>query len=425
MGDRRHAAGDASAPRGSSPPTFTAPLRGLGRGVAQIGRRADEASVTFRAVRAVARVPGLRRVAGAIPRAPVRAWVAARDPDAVLASPLYERLVRLGGAERYRRLRGRVAPEPVVASGDAAASPPPAPPRLGPWASREVDAALDLLRRVPFDELQRRGWHFQPNHFYWPLNDVAFLADNPGLWHDRGLPREVDWDLDGQLEVARTVERYRPELADVPPEATPGRVEYVWNNGAFGGADAIVYYGLVRELRPRRVVEVGAGWSSLLLARALARNEEPCDVTLVEPFPDERTFAGLPAGWDVHRAILQHADLSLFERLGPGDICFYDGSHCARTAGDVNWFLFEVLPRLAPGVFVQVHDIFLPDDYHDAWVFDEGLSWNEQYMVQAFLMHNDAYRVHIANHMLYRERPDALAELYGMDGGSLWLEKLR
>ena len=88
--------------------------------------------------------------------------------------------------------------------------------------------------------------------------------------------------------------------------------------------------------------------------------------------------------------IIQHADLGIFERLGPGDVCFYDGSHCVRTGGDVNWFLFEVLPRLAPGVYVQIHDIFLPDDYHDGWVFDEGLSWNEQYLVQAFLMHNDA-----------------------------------
>src|SRR4051812_23109856 len=157
MGDRPHAARDASAPRGSSPPTFTAPLRGLGHGVAQIGRRADETSVTFRAVRAVARVPGVRRLAGAIPRgtAPGRASVAARDPDAVLASPLYERLVRLRGAERYRRLRGRLRPEATAPSAAATTPPaPPAAPRLGPWALREVDEAIDLLRRVPFDELQ-------------------------------------------------------------------------------------------------------------------------------------------------------------------------------------------------------------------------------------------------------------------------------
>jgi hypothetical protein len=429
----------ASPPRGSSRPTFTAPLRGLGDGVAQLGRpderRVHEASATYRAVRALARVPGLRRLAGAIPpeTAPGRASATARDPDALLASPLYRRLVRLRGSERYRRVRDRVRPAPrseaagvvAAARGGGTGAAPASAPQLGPWASRRTEEAIDLLRRVPFDEVQRRGWHFQPNHFYWPLNDVAFLRENPELWHDRGLPRGVRWDLDTQLSAARAVERHRAELADVPFEPTSGRVEYIWNNGAFSGADAIVYYGLVRELQPRHVVEIGSGWSSLLLARALAFNDAPCDVTLVEPFPNERLFGALPAGWEVHRAVVQHADLSLFERLGPGDICFYDGSHCVRTGSDVNWFLFEVLPRLAAGVFVQIHDIFLPDDYHDEWVFDEGLSWNEQYLVQAFLMHNDAYRVHIANHMLYRERTDALSELYGMDGGSLWLEKIR
>src|SRR5919107_3556320 len=176
MPDRAQAAGDAepaaASSRGSSPPTFTAPFRGLGHGVVQLGRpeqrRVDEQSVTFRAVRTLARVPGLRRLAGAIPpgTAPGRASVAARDPDAVLASPLYERLVRVRGGERYRRLRGRLRPEPG-ANGAAGAPPavataaPAAPPRLGPWASREVDEAIDLLRRVPFDEIQRRGWHFQ------------------------------------------------------------------------------------------------------------------------------------------------------------------------------------------------------------------------------------------------------------------------
>jgi Methyltransferase domain len=430
---------DRGQPARSSRPRFTAEMRGLDGGTPQLGRaderRGHEGTVAFRAAAAVARVPGLRTVLGAVPPRP--GGDTARDPDALLASPLYERLLRVRASDRYARLvRGpvhRLRRTPVVSAAPAAVAAP-APPearsevRLGPWASRRTDEALAFLRRVPFDELQRRGWHLQPNHFYVPLNDVAFLRANEALWHDRGLPQGVDWDLDGQLEVARTVERYRSELDDVAFEPQPGggRAEYIWNNGAFSGADAIVYYGLVRERKPRRVVEVGSGWSSLLLARALERNgpAAPCDVTLVEPFPNEAVFAGLPEGWEVHRQIVQHADLGIFDRLQAGDICFYDGSHCVRTGGDVNWFLFEVMPRLAPGVLVQIHDIFLPDDYHDEWVYDEGLSWNEQYLVQAFLMHNDAWRVRIANHMLYRERPDALAEVYNMDGGSLWLERV-
>jgi hypothetical protein len=321
-----------------------------------------------------------------------------------------------------RRRRGaRAAASPAAPAGEAPVAEAP----VGPYTSARVDEAIELLRSIPFDELQRRGWHFQPNHFYWPLNDVDFLRENHDLWHDRGLPRDIAWDLDAQLEVARTIEGFRPELDDVPWVPEEGRTEYVWNNGAFGGADAVAYYGLVRDLQPRRVVEVGSGWSSLLLKRALERNETECQVTLVEPFPNEQLFAALPSEWEVHRAVIQHADFEVFERLQAGDVCFYDGSHCVRTAGDVNWFFFEVLPRLAPGVYVHVHDIFFPDDYHDTWIYDEGLSWNEQYLVQAFLMNNDAYRVHLANHLLYAERHDELAELYASDGGSLWLQKLR
>jgi hypothetical protein len=246
-----------------------------------------------------------------------------------------------------------------------------------------------------------------------------------GLWHGRGLPKGVRWDLEAQVDVARTLNEFARELDDVPDLPQPGQARFVWQNNAFSGADAIVYYGLVRHLHPSQVVEIGSGWSSLLLARALEHNDRACDVTIVEPFPNQWLFDALPNDWEIHRSIIQHADLAIFERLRPGDVCFYDGSHCVRTAGDVNWFLFEVLPRLAPGVFVHLHDIFFPDDYHDDWIFNEGLSWNEQYLLQAFLMHNDAYRVHIANHVLWRERPDELAPLYNSDGGSIWLEKVR
>jgi hypothetical protein len=76
--------------------------------------------------------------------------------------------------------------------------------------------------------------------------------------------------------------------------------------------------------------------------------------------------------------------------------------------------------------WVHFHDIFLPDDYHDAWIFEEGLSWNEQYVLQAFLMHNDASKVRFASHMLVRTAPEELAAAIGpdADGGRVWLERV-
>jgi Methyltransferase domain len=431
-----HTAEEAPAPADWSRPTFTAHLRGHGPGVPPFAAREDrlthQSSAAFAMVRAVARVPGLRRLAGAVPPG-IGAHAGAPDDDALLHSRLYQRLDGLRYSPIYQKIwADRLRPVlragttgASAAGGEALPGGGAAPSRLGPWVSRSVDEAIDVLRSVPFEEIQRRGWHFQPNHFYWPLNDVDFLRENMALWHDRGEPKGIDWRLDAQLELARAVHPYLEELHDVPELPDDGPARFVWQNNAFSGADAVVYYGLVRERKPRRVVEIGSGWSNLLLARALERNEPECQVTIVEPFPNESLFASLPPDWELHRAIVQQADFRLFERLEAGDICFYDGSHCVRTASDVNWFLFEILPRLQPGVLVHLHDIFFPDDYHDGWIFNEGLSWNEQYILQAFLMHNEAYRVVIANHLLWRERSDDMASLYNMDGGSIWLEKVR
>jgi predicted transcriptional regulator len=287
---------------------------------------------------------------------------------------------------------------------------------IGPTLDREIDAALALLSSVPFQELQRRGWHLQPNHYYWPLNDVAFLREHPRLWTDSRLPADIEWDLDGQEQLLQRVMQHAPELEDVrvAPPAEPG--EFIWQNGAFPRGDAYAYYGLVRELKPRHVIEVGSGWSSLLLARALEANMGPSQVTLIEPEPNWAVLGELPSGWQMIESKVQHVDIELFDSLKRGDVLFYDGSHCVRTASDVNWIFFEILPRLAHGVWVHIHDITWPHDYPPEWILDEGLSWNEQYLLQAFLMHNSAYRVRLAMNMLWTQRPNP--------GCSVWLEKV-
>jgi CBS domain-containing protein len=303
---------------------------------------------------------------------------------------------------------------------------PPSFPSVGPVLDSEIDAALHLLESMPFEELQRRGWHLQKNHFYVPLNDVPFLREHPELWTRSKVPEGVDWELDEQLQLLERLAAYADELDDVPDTPTkPG--QFVWNNDVLPRGDAYAYYGLIRELKPKRVIEIGAGWSSLVLGRAIAANDQPCEVTLIDPEPPWKVLGRLPRGWKMLDSPVQVVDRRLFEKLEPGDVVFYDGSHCMRTGGDVNWVFFDVLPRLAPGVWIHAHDLFWPWDYPPMWVLDEGLSWNEQYLVQAFLMGNTAYRVRLAMSMLAAvRRPDFRALLpEGAVGGSLWIEKRR
>jgi predicted O-methyltransferase YrrM len=292
----------------------------------------------------------------------------------------------------------------------------------------KLDAALKVLQEFDAREIQRRGFHFQRNDYYSPLNDLEFLDANRDLWDKTEDPLDIDWNLDGQLEIARRVGAFVPELRDVPKAAQGGGVHYCWQNDFWNNADALVQYGMVRDRKPNRYVEVGCGWSSLLLNKALQRNGRPCEVNLVEPYPNRAIFKVLPQEWTRHECILQRAPMRLFEELEAGDIFFYDGSHCAKVGSDVTHFFFEILPRLKSGVIVHLHDIFLPNEYPEDWVFDRAQTWNEQYVLQAFLMNNPRYRILIANRFLFRRRAAELDTIYqGIQpsyGASFWLEKV-
>lgn len=293
----------------------------------------------------------------------------------------------------------------------------------------KLSAAIAILKETPFYEIQNTGYHFQENSYYSPLNDIKFLKENIDLWKGRPSPSTIDWNVDEQLAVAEKVGGYVEELRDVPENHRPGELEYCWNNPMWNNTDALVQYGLLREFQPKRLVEIGCGWSSLLMKRALARNQTPCQVTQIEPYPNPALFELFPRDWQLHRVPLQRAPFEIFESLQAGDICFYDGSHCSKVASDVNWFFFEVLPRLAPGVLIHIHDIFLPNDYPDLWIFERGQTWNEQYLLQAFLMNNRDYKILIANAYLFKTNEKKLKEYYrGVQpphGCSFWMEKLR
>ena len=297
-------------------------------------------------------------------------------------------------------------------------------PKPGVALDRELEKAIAIIADMPFEELQGRGWHVHPKSFYWPLNDLEFLRGNADLWAPKSVPQDIKWDLDTQLDLMRDLAAFASELSDVP-EQGGGKGRFAWDNGAFGKVDALAYYGIVRKLEPNRVVEVGIGASSLLLKRAISANGRKTKVTLIEPYPRWEMLGELPSDWTLHERILQRADLKIFESLEAGDVLFYDGSHCVSTASDVNWMLFEILPRLSPGVWIHFHDIFWPFDYPAGWIFNEGLSWNEQYALQAFLMNNTAYRVKLALRMLNEERREAMAEFVRQPrgGGSVWIEK--
>jgi len=106
----------------------------------------------------------------------------------------------------------------------------------------------------------------------------------------------------------------------------------------------------------------------------------PTTITSLDPQPR----AAIDALCDeVVRVPLETCDLRVFDTLVAGDVLFFDGSHRVFTNSDVTAFFFDVVPRLAPGVLVHIHDIFWPWDYPPTW--NEHF-YSEQYLLGAMLL---------------------------------------
>jgi hypothetical protein len=224
----------------------------------------------------------------------------------------------------------------------------------------------------------------------------------------------VDLNASGALDLlhevlARHTESFRNRY---PLTDETGRSEFHLLNGSFMAVDAHVYYAMINHFRPKRIVEIGCGCSTALAASAALKikeftRHEP-EVVAIEPYPNEALGRGFPGLNRLIQAKVQDVPLDLFTSLQEGDILFIDSTHSLKAGGDVQYEYLEILPRLQKGVLVHVHDISLPKNYPRVY-FENGLYWNEQYLLQAFLAFNRHFRVLWAgNYMLLTHPKEVL-----------------
>jgi predicted O-methyltransferase YrrM len=263
-----------------------------------------------------------------------------------------------------------------------------------------------------FKSLQRAGINVTPRHFYWPIPDLDELERR--IWPLMSLDA-VDMDLECQLRFLECIlGQYSRELDFASaPMGTP--YEYHFNNGLFESFDAEVAYLMMRHFKPRRVIEIGGGFTTRLMARAALRNSRdgsPCHIASIDPFPDAVLRNGFPGLADVISRPVQQVDLELFQSLDAGDILFIDSSHVVNVGGDVVFEYLEVLPKLRPGVIVHAHDIFFPADYPRTLVLEGLCFWSEQYLLQAFLSFNPSFEVLWASSALHMFQRNAVLQLF-------------
>ena len=258
-----------------------------------------------------------------------------------------------------------------------------------------------------------------PNNSYRsPIPKVSELQDK--LW-EKQYTAGIDWNEEEGLNLINKLAKYSDDYVELINSG-----KYSQTQGQqFWYHDAAVYYCMIRHFNPKHIIEVGAGGSTRLAYLAIEKtknNNANATIISIDPFYESKPNE-LPT---LLRMPVQDVPISEFKKLEENDILFIDGSHISKIGSDVNYLILEVLPVLNDGVIVHVHDIYLPDEMPKEWVKSKLEFWNEQYILNAFLIFNSKFKILLSNHYMARFHPDALSKIYNskpISGGSFWMQK--
>jgi predicted O-methyltransferase YrrM len=271
----------------------------------------------------------------------------------------------------------------------------------------------------------------KPGHFYSPIPDLEYVTTHASTIFNtsqKNVPGIILND-DKQILLANKFSEY---YQDIPFEDDPNHgLRYGFHNKFFSYGDGIILYSMLRYYRPKRVVEVGSGFTSALMLDVNERFlDGEVEFTFIEPFPERLHSLLKPEdrkACEIIQSPVQLVPTEIFSSLMSGDFLFIDSSHVAKAGSDVVDLLSRALPALKRGVVIHFHDIFWPFQYPEVWV-RQGRAWNENYMIQSFLQYNTTFWIEFFNSYMGIHRHEImnryLSQFMKNPGGSLWLRRL-
>jgi predicted O-methyltransferase YrrM len=313
----------------------------------------------------------------------------------------------------------------------------PSEREVSEWTARIRDGMpeRDVFNLFVSSKEYRSAHRFVPGHpaghYYSPVVDPNELraaarpnrnvvpADVAGI--DLSMERMTDWWTRNSDTIKST------------PFLPAARAEHRYHAGntMYPLGDATVLRAMILEQKPKRIVEIGSGFSSACMLDTVDEAGLATELTFIEPETERLRSLLRPADTERVRIVespVQDVPLAEFETLDGGDLLFIDSSHVLKTGSDVHRELFEILPVLADDVLIHFHDVDYPFEYPDLFLFERRYSWNEAYAVRAFLMYNDNFRVEFMTAMFRRFAPDLVKATFPpfdeQPGASLWMRKL-
>jgi hypothetical protein len=257
-----------------------------------------------------------------------------------------------------------------------------------------------LARHFLFELAQSLGFHVVGDHFYELYPNTRQLAReyNEGPRLLAGLDLRLS-ECEGR--ALRLLGLYGTEY----PQAA-GRFGYVENNYYFRGLDALMFYLVLRDIKPAKLVEIGQGFSTRIALAALERNAadtgtRPLFVS-VDPYP---RFVAKDVPSCISLEVLQKPlqRVSIKPLLQDCGFLFVDSSHVYKSGSDVEQEFTTIYPELPRRVVIHLHDIFTPFNYPRSWSLALKRFWNEQYFLESFLMFNAAFEVYLPLHLLWAQ----------------------
>ncbi len=279
----------------------------------------------------------------------------------------------------------------------------------------------------------------EPGHFYSPITHPRearrFFRSPHFAAQSARVDRLIDLDA-----MVRTWRRFAKDIITFPFLQDPD-FRYYGRNNQFEYFDASILSGIVRMLDPKRIIEIGAGFSSAAIFDTIDRMKTPrlARFTTIDPDLSRINKLSPPPMAELLGEEVQSIPIPFFQELEAGDILFIDSSHVLKTGSDVHYEFLNILPALQKGVIVHVHDVFYPFEYPQGWAVRENRAWNEAYLVDMLLTHgtnfevlffNDAFLTKAADKV--RAPGDMFDRFAGFEtspwhhvNGSIWLRKRR
>lgn len=272
-----------------------------------------------------------------------------------------------------------------------------------------------------------------PGHFYSVIpninkdynnNDTKFL--------------DLDFNDNNHIKILNEINNYLNnfdnEFGHTNVLDRQHNLKYTLLNGAFEWMDSRLLYYFLQKNKPKKIIEIGSGNSTLLIYNTKILLNLDLDIICIEPYPSDYLLKLHDLGKiTLIKDCLENIDLSIFKTLGENDILFIDSSHVLKLDSDVMFYFTKIFPLLNKNVLIHIHDIFFPYDYPLKWL-KEGRFWNEQYFLYIFLQYNTKFKIHFCNsysHFKYFEKLKNIQKnTYEIknkhcdsvfSGGSIWL----